>query len=102
MKKMYFIIAVFFCTAIGFSQGTITGSVVDGDIGRPLPGASVLVAGTTNGVATDFDGNFSIEVSQNSGTLIVSYIGFISKRINFTKTGSIGSISLMPDAEELE
>ncbi|HUH46077.1 MAG TPA: carboxypeptidase-like regulatory domain-containing protein, partial [Arenibacter sp.] len=102
MKKMYFVIAVFFYTAIGFSQGTITGSVVDGDIGGPLPGASVLVEGTTNGVATDFDGNFSIAVSENSGTLIVSYIGFITKRVNFTKTGHIGSISLMPDAEELE
>ena len=99
---MYFVIAVFFCTAIGFSQGTITGSVIDGDVGGPLPGASVLVEGTTNGVATDFDGNFSIGISQNSGTLIVSYVGFITKRVNFTQTGNIGAIALLPDAEELE
>ncbi|NJB71241.1 hypothetical protein GGR42_001703 [Saonia flava] len=102
MKKMYFAIAAFLMTTIAFSQGTITGTVMDGDTGGPLPGASVVVQGTSNGTATDFDGNFSIEVSQNSGTLVVSYIGFVAKRIPFTSTGSIGNITLQVDAEELE
>ena len=102
MKKMYFVVAAFWVTATVFSQGTITGTVVDSDLGDPLPGANVLVQGTTNGVATDFDGNFSIEVSQSSGTLVVSYIGFVTKKINFTNIGNIGTISLQPDAEELE
>tara|TARA_R110002033_G_scaffold58464_2_gene107983 strand:+ start:123015 stop:125543 length:2529 start_codon:yes stop_codon:yes gene_type:complete len=102
MRKMYFTIVGLLFTAIAFSQGTITGSVVDGDLGDPLPGASVMVKGTKTGVAADFDGNFSIEVNQNSGTLIVSYIGFISKEVAFTKTGSVGTIQLMPNAQELE
>ena len=102
MKKMYFAIAAFLLTAIGFSQGTITGSVVDGDFGDPLPGANIMVQGTTTGVAADFDGNFTIEVSQSSGTLVISYIGFISKKVNFTTVGNIGTISLNPDAQELE
>lgn len=102
MRKMYFTIVGLLFTAIGFSQGTITGSVVDGDLGDPLPGASVMVKGTTNGVAADFDGNFSIEVNQNSGTLVVSYIGFITKEVAFTKTGKIGAIQLMANAQELE
>lgn len=99
---MYFAIAAFLMTTIAFSQGTITGTVVDGDLGGPLPGASIVVQGTTNGTSTDFDGNFTIEVSENTGTLVVSYIGFVSKNVSFTSTGSIGSISLMPDAQELE
>jgi len=102
MKKRYFAIAAFLMTTIAFSQGTITGTVTDGDLGGPLPGASIVVQGTTNGTATDFDGNFSIEVSENIGTLVVSYIGFVSKNVNFTSTGNIGSISLEPNAEELE
>tara|TARA_R110002051_G_scaffold111608_2_gene184206 strand:+ start:5106 stop:7727 length:2622 start_codon:yes stop_codon:yes gene_type:complete len=101
MRKMYFTVVGLFFTAIAFSQGTITGTIVDGDLGDPLPGASVMVQGTTNGAAADFDGNFSIEVNQNSGTLVVSYIGYISKKISFTKTGSIGIISLEANAEEL-
>ena len=99
---MYHFIAAFLFTAVVFSQGTITGTVVDAENGSPLPGANVTVQGTTNGVAADFDGNFSIEVAQSTGTLIISYLGYISKRVTYTNTGGLGSIALQPDAEELE
>ncbi|WP_026808653.1 TonB-dependent receptor [Arenibacter latericius] len=102
MRKIYLVFALVLSTAVGFAQGVITGSVVDGDLGGPLPGANVMVQGTTTGVAADFDGKFSIEVPQNSGTLVISYIGFVSKKIKFTKTGNIGAITLLPDAAELE
>jgi len=102
MKKMYFAFAAFLMTAFAFSQGTISGIVEDGELGGPLPGASIVVEGTSNGTASDFDGNFSIEVSENSGNLIVSYIGYVTKKVPFTSTGNIGSISIMPDAQELE
>ncbi len=99
---MYFAIAVFFMTVTAFSQGTITGTVLDGDTNSPLPGATVMVKGTTNGTSSDFDGNFTINVSSANGTLVVSYIGFDSKQISFTASGNIGSIVLEPNAEELE
>ena len=102
MKKMYFALAAFLMTVTAFSQGSITGTVLDGDSNTPLPGATVMVKGTTNGTSTDFDGNFTINASAESGTLVVSYIGFNSKQIAFTSTGSIGSIVLEPNAEELE
>ncbi|WP_396591379.1 TonB-dependent receptor [Allomuricauda sp. R78024] len=102
MKKFYLLIVALFVSTIMFSQGTITGKVVDGELGGPLPGASVVLQGTENGASTDFDGNFTLEVSESSGTLVVSYIGFISKNVSFSTTGSIGTISLAPDAEELE
>lgn len=102
MKKMYFALAAFLMTAVAFSQGTITGSITDGEAGTPLPGANVVVKGTTNGVSADFDGNFSIDVSENSGTLVISYIGFVSTNVAFTSAGNIGAISLEPNAEELE
>ena len=102
MNKIYFSLATFLFSAIVFSQGTITGTVLDGEQGNPLPGANVLVRGTTNGVAADFDGNFTIETSQGSGTLVVSYLGFVTKNVKFTGAGNIGTINLEPNAEALE
>lgn len=89
-------------TAVAFSQGTITGTVLDGDGGTPLPGASVVVEGTTNGTSTDFDGNFTIEVAESAGNLVVSYIGYSNIKVPFSSTGAIGNITLQPNAEELE
>ncbi|MDF4220464.1 TonB-dependent receptor [Maribacter sp. M208] len=102
MKKMYFALAAFLMTVTAFSQGPISGTVLDGDTNTPLPGATVMVKGTTNGTSTDFDGNFTINASSESGTLVISYIGFNSKQITFTSTGSVGSIVLESNAEELE
>ena len=57
----------------------ITGSVTD-DNGIPLPGASIVIGGTSDGTTTNFDGNFTIDVSQGS-TLIISYVGYESQEI---------------------
>ena len=57
------------------AQVKVTGTIVDPD-GEPLIAATVLEKGTGNGVATDFDGNFTITVSNPDATLVVSYVGF--------------------------
>ena len=101
MKKMYMSLAAFLMTILAFSQGTITGTIVDGETSTPLPGASIVVRGTTTGATTDFDGNFSVNISQSSGTLVISYIGYVNTNVKFTGPGSIGTISLQPDAEQL-
>lgn len=56
-------------------QQKVSGTVVDSD-GMPLPGVNVLEKGTSNGVMTDFDGNYSIEVSSPDAILVFSSIGF--------------------------
>ena len=58
---------------------TVNGTVSSQD--GPLPGATVLVKGTTSGVSTDFDGNFSIEAGPDD-VLVVSFIGFASKDVS--------------------
>lgn len=63
-------------------RGTVT---EDGVL--PLPGANILVKGTTNGTQTDFDGNYTIEVEPNQ-TLVFSYVGFEDKEI---KTSNISN-----------
>ena len=52
----------------------VTGTVTDAD-GIPLPGVTVLEKGTNNGVLTDIDGNFTIEIESESSILVISYLG---------------------------
>ncbi|MDT0641248.1 SusC/RagA family TonB-linked outer membrane protein [Zunongwangia sp. F363] len=61
-------------------QGEINGTVVD-DQGLPLPGVNILEKGTSNGVMTDFDGNYSISVSSPEAVLVFSSIGFETQEI---------------------
>src|ERR1700680_4890721 len=56
----------------------ITGKVVSADDGQPLPGVSVTIPGTTRGVLTDGDGNFTIPVAVGQ-TLKFTYVGFITQ-----------------------
>lgn len=62
----------------------VSGVITDGT-GLPLPGATVLVKGTTNGRTTDFDGNYSMNVRKGQ-TLIVSYVGFMSQEIEVSSS----------------
>ncbi len=66
---------------IGWAQSpmTVTGTVYDGT-DEPLIGVSVMVKGTANGTATDFDGNFSIKAAKGN-TLVFSYIGYSTTEI---------------------
>src|SRR5690606_31504223 len=63
-----------------FQQAEIIGTVADQD-GTPLPGASIVEKGTTNGTQSDFDGNFVISVTDANAVLVVSYIGFSTREI---------------------
>lgn len=78
----------------------ISGVVLDQD-GFPLPGANVLVKGTTTGAQTDFDGNFTIKLPEGSNTLIVSYLGFKSEEVNVEGATTV-KIQLIADAGQLD
>jgi len=80
-------------------QSTITGTVTDSD-GTPLPGANVLVKGTTNGTQTDFDGNFTINANSDD-TLVFSYLGFSSQEVAINGQNTI-SVSMAEDAAALD
>jgi TonB-linked SusC/RagA family outer membrane protein len=76
-----------------FSQ-TISGNVTD-EAGVPLPGANVIIEGTSTGVSTDFDGNFQIQVEQGQ-VLQFSFIGYMTKNITLEGQDTINT-SLEPD-----
>ena len=83
----------------GFSQQvTITGNVAD-DSSLALPGATVLVEGTSNGVTTDFDGNYSITASVGD-VLVFSYVGFETKTVTVGKDRKINI--LLNSSNELD
>ncbi len=77
----------------------ITGTVVDAQ--GPVIGASVVVKGTTNGVATDFDGNFSLNANPGQ-TLVVTYIGYLDKEVKVTASQSHYNITIEEDKQMLD
>lgn len=77
-------------------QGTITD-----ENSNPLPGASIIEKGTTNGTISNFDGNYSLTISNANVVLEVSYLGY--KSMEFTVNGSTTlNVRLLPDAGELD
>lgn len=80
-------------------RATFRGKVLD-DLGEPLPGAAIMVAGSTRGVTTDLDGSFELEVS-SSDKLLISYLGMEDREIIVGNQNDI-VIRLNPKADELD
>lgn len=85
-------------TSISQQSGKIVGTVED-ELG-PVPGASVVVKGTTNGNITDMDGNFTLEGVKNGDIIQVSFIGYTSQEIKYTGQSSL-QIKLVEDTQKL-
>ena len=84
------------------AQSTLVGFVKDGDTGEPMFSASVMVDGTTQGVMTDFDGRFSINVASLPVTLNVSFIGYSLKQVQVTQANQRIEVKLIPDQVLIE
>ena len=84
----------------GQQQGVLTGTVVDED-GVPLPGVSVVIKGTTNGVTTDINGKYRIPVSSVAKTIVFSFVGMASQEVNLTNQESV-NVVLKTDAQGLD
>ena len=99
--KVTIIACLFLCMQNVFSQNKkITGEVKDSS-GNPLPGVSILVKGTTRGVDTDFDGNYSISDVSASNELVFSYLGMIAQTIAVGNNSQI-DVVLLDDATSLD
>jgi TonB-linked SusC/RagA family outer membrane protein len=99
-----FLLIVFFFV-IGVSQTSaqsknVTGNVKD-DTGELLPGASILVVGTTLGTMTDFDGNFEVRVTEKGKAISISSLGYITQEIPYTGQDVI-NVMLKSDRSQLE
>lgn len=102
-KALLFVIALFTMALtyeVSAQQRVITGKVISEEDGLGLPGASVLVKGTTIGTTTDLDGNYSINVPDGSNTLIYSFVGLTTQEQNIGNR-SVINITLLVDAATL-
>lgn len=101
MKKItFFLIALFGGFFSMYSQSiSVQGKVTDQN-NLPLFGVNVLVKDATRGTTTDFDGNYSIEVSQND-ILVFSFVGFLTEEFQITGSQNLNVI-LQEDADALE
>ena len=98
MKK-YICLLLLIAPMVIFSQQALKGKVVD-DTNFPLPGASVIIKGTTKGVVTNIDGEFELELSNRPSTIVVSYLGFKNQEIVVDKQTQL-NIVLAPNEEQL-
>ena len=103
MKKfllLLLVLSVGFQGALMAQTRTVTGKVTGADDGIGIPRANITVKGTTRGVPSDLDGNFTIEVAANE-TLVFSFVGYISKEVLVGNQTTI-NVALEPDYAELE
>jgi outer membrane cobalamin receptor len=87
--------------SVALSAQTIGGTIIDADSSEPLIGVSILEVGTTNGIVTDLDGNFSLTV-QEDARLQLSYVGYETLEIKVGKRTHLGTIELKPEAVGLQ
>ncbi|NKI31626.1 SusC/RagA family TonB-linked outer membrane protein [Croceivirga thetidis] len=98
LLKSMLLLGAFMCFAAVGAQ-TVSGTVSDSS--GPLPGASVVVKGTTNGTQTDFDGNYTLNDVDSGATLVVSYIGYATQEVAVNGQSTI-NVTLAEDAQALD
>ena len=94
-----FMLCIMFTATAFAQQKTIKGTVVDAT-GEPLIGVNVSVKGTTIGIITDIDGNYTLEVPSKS-TIVFSYIGYQTQEVAVSNQSTI-NVTLKEDTQKLE
>lgn len=102
MRKVLLLgLMLLFASAVAFAQSrVITGTVIAGDDNQPIPGVSVIVKGTTIGVATNLDGKYTLNVPAERSILTFSFIGYSTQEINIG-TRSIIDLTMASDIRSL-
>lgn len=98
---MVLMFSVAMTSQLAFAQGRkVSGRVTDSADNSGIPGASVIIKGTTKGVATDENGNYSIEVGSNAEALVFSFVGYQSQDVTVGNQNTI-NVKLSTDAQML-
>ncbi|MCK0156441.1 SusC/RagA family TonB-linked outer membrane protein [Cellulophaga sp. F20128] len=101
-KKIHYLLMfamLLFINGLMAQNKTVTGKVTD-DSGVPLLGVNVLEKGTSNGTSTDFDGNYTINVSNDASTLEFTSIGYVQQSVAINGRSTI-NLTMAEDAEQL-
>lgn len=82
------------------AQTMVNGTVTDEANAMPLPGVNIIIKGTSTGASTDFDGNYSLKLS-NGDVIVFSYLGYTSKEITYAGEARI-DVALVQDSGQLD
>src|ERR1700760_1777350 len=77
-------------TTLVFAQGKVTGRVINKADNQPVPGATITLKGTKTIAQSGGDGSFSITISGNAGTLVVTAVGFVNLEVPVTAGSGLG------------
>ena len=102
-KKLSLFVILFSFYNVGYSQtnSVVSGKIIDSIDNFPLIGATVVIKGTTNGIISDIDGNYTLNVNSLNDTLVFSYIGFVSQEIPINGR-SVIDVLLKSQIEEID
>ncbi|MHA7129921.1 SusC/RagA family TonB-linked outer membrane protein [Algoriphagus namhaensis] len=102
MRKILLLgLTLFLASAVAFAQSrVITGTVISTEDNLGVPGATVLVKGTTIGTATDLDGKYSISVPAGSNVLVFSFVGLSAQEVTIGNRTTI-DVAMEPDVQSL-
>ena len=105
MKNLYFIVLLL-TSSVTYSQGTISGTVFDGETGETIINATVQVLGTDKGAVTNFDGKFSFKLKSDTYDLKISFISYetiLVKKVCVTNslTTVLNDIKISQKSEEM-
>ncbi|MDP2060256.1 MAG: carboxypeptidase-like regulatory domain-containing protein, partial [Flavobacteriaceae bacterium] len=90
MRTFYLKLIIFLLMPLGlFAQNSVSGTVKEQATGNPLPGVNVIVKNTTNGVTSNFDGEFTINNLKRGDVLVFSYVGFKALEVAYTGQSSL-------------
>ncbi len=103
MQRLLFFSAFIFLFPLSLlaQQTTVKGKIISSDDGQGLPGVSVFIKGTTTGTITDYDGNYTVNIEENSEALVYSYVGYKSQEIQINGR-SVIDVVLELDTKQLE
>ena len=101
MRHTLLKILTLFFVAYSSAQNINVSGIVQDETGMPIPGANVILKGSSNGTSTDFDGNFTLNEVKIGSTISVSYLGYITKEVAITNNDKL-IIQLQEDLAQLE
>ena len=99
-----FVLLILIFPAFSFAQGAVNGTITEASTGNPLPGANVVVKGTTNGTTSDFDGKYQIDLEPGTYTIVFSFVGYTTQEISdvVIKAGEVTPLDVTLGTNSLE
>lgn len=107
MNKKISSLLVMLLLCIGFTnaqEGTLAGTIMDGEFVEPMAFANVLIKGTTTGTTSDFDGKYTIDLEPGTYTIVFSFVGYNTQEINdvVIKSGEVTTIDVTLETNSLD